>query len=102
MAAEINNGTPLQQILACIASGEAPSAALVDALADDNEDEAYALLLRQQSFLEDHLLSWFPMMESDMKKFAKTDFYRGLADLTRGFLETDLELINELVSEDSE
>lgn len=74
----------------------------VDALADDNEDEAYALLLRQQSFLEDHLLGWFPMMESDMKKFAKTDFYRGLADLTRGFLETDLELINELVSEDSE
>ena len=35
-----------------------------------------------------------------MKKFAKTDFYRGLADLTRGFLETDLELIGELVSEE--
>lgn len=74
----------------------------VDALTENNEEEALSLLLRQQSFLEDHLLGWFPMMESDMKKFSKTDFYRGLADLTHGFLETDLELVNELVSEDDQ
>lgn len=55
MAAEINNGTPLQQILSSIASGETPSAALVDALAA--ESPAFTLpamlRLRRESRLSD-------------------------------------------------
>lgn len=50
---------------------------------------ATALLTTQQNFLEDHLLSWVPMMTADMKRFAKTDLYQGLAYLTDGFLNTD-------------
>lgn len=46
MAAEINNGTPLQQILACIASGETPSAELVDALADESPAFTLPAMLR--------------------------------------------------------
>lgn len=46
MAAEINNGTPLQQVLACIASGETPSAELVDALADESPAFTLPAMLR--------------------------------------------------------
>lgn len=46
MAAEINNGTPLQQVLGCIASGETPSAELVDALADESPAFTLPAMLR--------------------------------------------------------
>lgn len=46
MAAEINNGTPLQQILGCIASGEIPSAELVDALAAESPAFTLPAMLR--------------------------------------------------------
>ena len=53
-----------------------------DALRKGDEEEAAALLTTQKNFLEDHLLSWVPMMTADMKRFAKTDLYQGLAYLT--------------------
>ena len=59
------------------------------ALHDGDEAEAIALLTTQKNFLEDHLAAWAPMMTSDMKRFAQTDLYRGLAYLTDGFLQTD-------------
>ena len=72
----------------------------VDALLEEDEDKAFDLLIVQKNFLDDHLLGWFPMMQRDMEKFAKTNFYRGLARLTRGFLEVDFELLEELTAED--
>lgn len=69
------------------------------ALTDSSEDEAVALVKSQANFLEDHLLSWVPMMTAEMQRFAKTDFYRGLSHLTNGFLEVDGELLDELLSE---
>ncbi|MDR1082460.1 MAG: molecular chaperone TorD family protein [Coriobacteriales bacterium] len=56
-------------------------------------------ILQQRNFLEDHLLSWYPMMAKDLKKFPRTDFYRGLGRLTSGYLQNDLELLNELLDE---
>lgn len=72
----------------------------VDALKKGDEDEAYALLVTQKNFLEDHLLAWAPMMTADLKKFAQTDLYQGLAYLTDGFLETDLEFLEDVLSEE--
>lgn len=46
MASEDINETPLQQILDCIASGEAPSAELVDALADESPAFTLPAMLR--------------------------------------------------------
>jgi TorA maturation chaperone TorD len=63
-----------------------------------NDDEGCLLILRQQrNFLEDHLLAWYPMMAADMEKFARTDFYRGLAKLTSGFLRNDLALLDDVL-----
>ncbi len=72
-----------------------------DALAQGNEDKAVALLNTQSNFMHDHLASWVPMMTGDMDVFAQTDFYRGLARLTEGFLETDQEFLQEILQDEN-
>ncbi len=69
----------------------------VDALKADDEDTAIDLLTTQKNFLEDHLMAWVPMMTSDMRRFAKTDLYRGLASLTDGFMTVDFEFLQDLL-----
>ena len=71
-----------------------------EALRKGDEEEAAALLTTQRNFLEDHLLSWAPMMTADMKRFAKTDLYQGLAYLTDGFLNTDKAFLDDVLTED--
>lgn len=71
-----------------------------EALRADNEDEAFTLLVTQKNFLSDHLGAWAPMLTVDMRHFARTDFYKGLADITDGFLETDGELLHDLTSDE--
>ncbi len=70
-----------------------------EALRADDEDSAFTLLMTQKNFLGDHLGAWAPMLTVDMRHFARTDFYKGLADITDGFLEADGELLDDLLSE---
>lgn len=72
----------------------------VAALEHNDEDEAYALLTTQKNFLDDHLAAWAPMMTSDMKRFANTDMYRGLAHLTDGFLATDRAFLADVLTDE--
>ena len=72
----------------------------VEALEKGHEDKAFDLLMSQKDFLADHLYAWTPMMTADMRRLSKTDFYRGLAWLTDGFLETDLEFLEDILDED--
>jgi TorA maturation chaperone TorD len=72
---------------------------VVDALKQGDEEGAHALLVSQRGFLLEHLAAWTPMMTADMKRFAKTDLYQGLAWLTEGFLETDVEFLEDLLAE---
>lgn len=72
----------------------------VDALSRGDEEEAFNLLVTQRNFADDHLVSWVPMMTADLKRFAKTDFYRGLAYLTDGFLSTDREFLEDITTEE--
>ena len=69
----------------------------VEALERGDEEAAFELLTTQKNFLDDHLAAWSPMLTSDMKRFASTDLYRGLAHLTDGFLETDLLFLEDLL-----
>jgi TorA maturation chaperone TorD len=50
----------------------------------------------QRAFLADHLMHWVPDFVRLVQRFSKTDFYRGLATLTEGFLALDAEVLNEL------
>jgi TorA maturation chaperone TorD len=57
-------------------------------------------LSQQRDFLNNHLLSWYPMMAADIEGFAKTGLYRGLGKLTSGYLQSDLELLDEILAEE--
>ncbi len=74
----------------------------IEALQKGNEDEAVVQLQKSLTFLNDHLLNWFPMMQADMEKFSRTKFYQGLGYLTLGYLEVDKATLEELLSDDSE
>lgn len=70
----------------------------LDALEAGDEDGAYSLFLTQKNFLDDHLAAWAPMMTSDIKRFAQTDLYKGLAYLTEGFLATEQGFLIDLLN----
>lgn len=69
-------------------------------LREGDEDSAAALLASQRNFLHDHLLRWAPMMAGDMKRLARTDFYRGAARLLCGMLSSDAEFLDAIVAEE--
>lgn len=56
-------------------------------------DGAQRLEEVQRTFMADHLLKWVPTMMRDMRVFAHTGLYLGLADLTEGFLREDAEFL---------
>lgn len=59
--------------------------------------EALRLLKVQKTFLEEHVLAWVPKFCDVMLKEADTDFYRGVAKLTRGYLSQDVEQLKEIL-----
>ena len=71
----------------------------VAALKEGDEPAATKLLVAQRNFLQYHLVSWVPMMTADLRRFAKTKLYRGLAHLTDGFLRTDFALLQDLLAD---
>ena len=70
------------------------------ALREGDEDGAFNLLVAQRNFVEDHLVSWVPMMTADMHKYARTKMYQGLAYLVEGFLDTDYAFLKDLLVEE--
>ena len=78
------------------------AARTAQACREGDEDKAASLLRVQYNFLEDHLYAWTGMLSSDMRKFARTDFYKGLADYTDGFLESDVELLKNVLGVEAE
>lgn len=57
----------------------------------EDVDAAAEWIERQQDFLADHVAVWAPDFCDVMAAHAATNFYRGLARLTKGFLLTDAE-----------
>jgi anaerobic sulfite reductase subunit A len=47
----------------------------------------------QQAFLQNHLCNWVPAFALDVNKYASTDFYKGVAKLTKGFLTLEKEYL---------
>lgn len=55
-------------------------------------------LKEQLAFVSKHL-AWVPALCEDVQKCPGTDFYKGAAYLTKGFVRIDRELLEELLSE---
>lgn len=73
---------------------------IATALRAGNDEEALGWVRSSYNFLDLHLMGWVPLLTAEVDKFAKTDFYRGLAFLTEGFLETDRELLEDVLAQD--
>ncbi|MBP2019435.1 TorA maturation chaperone TorD [Symbiobacterium terraclitae] len=68
--------------------------------AECGEGEALVALLGDQlAFLEEHMLAWVPQFAADVVRSARTDFYRGMAQILNGFLAIDCALLQELLRE---
>lgn len=50
-------------------------------------------LIKQREFLRDHLLNWVPAFTADVRQYADTVFYKGIAMITEGFLRFDQALL---------
>ncbi len=69
------------------------------ALRAGDEERAFSLINTQRNFMGDHLSSWVPVFLADVRRFAETGFYLGVADVTEGFIEEDAALLADLVSD---
>lgn len=76
------------------------SGRIAEALRKGDTEKALGWIKSSYNFLDLHLVGWVPLFTAEVDKFARTDFYRGLALLTEGFLETDRELLEDLLSEE--
>ena len=65
-------------------------------------ERAQATLATQEGFLTEHLCNWVPLMTADMRTFARTDFYKGLAAMTDGLLESDVEMLDDVLGEETD
>lgn len=68
-----------------------------EALRNGDDATAQSLLRSQKSFMDDHLGAWVPLLADGMRRFSKTDFYRGLSYLLEGFVQTDSEFLDEVL-----
>ncbi len=67
------------------------------ALKEGKEDEAVEMLKTQRAFVGQHLANWVPMFVSDIKYFSQTDLYIGAGELLLGFLQTEVEALDDLL-----
>lgn len=67
-----------------------------------DEEGAVELLTAQEEFLRAHLTPWVPVFTEDVRTFAQTDFYQGLAAVTDGFLETERAFFDDVLADDED
>jgi TorA maturation chaperone TorD len=71
---------------------------LTEALRTGDEEKSISLITTQCNFLTDHLATWTPRFTQDVRQFAQTDFYQGLAYLTDGFLQVDEKFLSDFAA----
>jgi TorA maturation chaperone TorD len=72
--------------------------------ADESQDATafFAYRLRQQSFLENHIINWVPAFAERLEQVAQIEFYRELANFTRRFVRWDHDRFEASQSEEAE
>lgn len=56
-------------------------------------------LTEQKKFMQSHLLKWVSDLAGNVRHFARTDFYRGTANILEGFVGADYERLKTLIGE---
>ena len=63
----------------------------------ENEEKRRACLKQQKKILNDHLLKWVPDFCDALYEYKQSDFYKGIAKLTKGFLLLEDAVIVEII-----
>ncbi|GMQ79591.1 MAG: molecular chaperone TorD family protein [Thermodesulfobacteriota bacterium] len=66
----------------------------VQAWFEGDEASARSCVAVQKKFLEEHLIQWIPDFCEKVIRHAELPFYRAVAELTRGFIEFEIEELN--------
>lgn len=74
----------------------------IEALEGGDDAEFFRLVDVQSDFLAQHFENWIPAFTKAIDENARTDFYRGIACLTRGLVEMDRTVLNDLKSASKE
>lgn len=67
-----------------------------EAVESGNEAEAMRLFAVQRDFFNDHIASWIDQLCDAIEGCCRTDFYRGVSQMTRGFVRADGEMLKEM------
>lgn len=71
-------------------------ARLAEALAQGDEAEAARLFSVQRSFFDEHIASWIDQLCDAIEACCRTSFYRGLSQMTRGFINVERAFFDEM------
>lgn len=67
---------------------------------DEGDEEAFSeAMALARSFFVHHQQNWLSSLCDAVDKFAETDFYRGLAQMTRGYVESEAAFFEEIAHE---
>lgn len=67
-----------------------------EALHQGEYPQAETFIAAQSNFLHTHLLNWVPRFCDDILACTQSDFYRAVAEMTRGYLHLDQEMLEYL------
>ncbi len=68
-----------------------------EALGRNEKDNALKYLKMQRDFLRNHLSLWVSSFVKDILETAEVDFYKGIAIITKRFIELDNSMINDML-----
>lgn len=71
----------------------------IDFLGEGDRAGALEHIAFSRSFMEDHILPWFPEFRDLALRLLATRFYRGVLSVTEGFFELDRELTDDMMAE---
>ncbi len=66
---------------------------------EDDDDGVLYCLRMQKKFIDEHLIKWVPVFCNKVIAEAELSFYRGMAGVTRNFIEFEKEEIDNYISE---
>ena len=64
---------------------------------NDSEGALYCLKM-EKKFLDDHIMKWIPLFCEKIINAAELSFYREIAELTRSFIQSEMEEVDKYVS----
>ena len=71
----------------------------IESMEKGDKEGTLAYLKKQKDFLEKHLMVWAPDFCEDLEQATESDFYKGVAKVTKDYLGLEEETISELIDE---